>query len=209
VSKTLTRLAVLPWLLAALHAAASEPDHVRLIQRQLQKVDQALQRPEAGLVDSDLKLLREKKAEADVSLQRYSALLAQGEHYESAVLSLAAVNTGLVADDATVVGAVDDFLLPFTGLALVMTAMIMTKPASAATVNTAWQDLIHKLQALSLAATQAASRRTCNCLCLKRGVGPSPIPEARTEAKCIEKCGNPQYNGNGYRCGNGVVKWFN
>jgi len=192
--------------LASLEVSAVEPDHVRMIREQIEKVDRALQRPEAGVAASDLMLLREKKADAKSALHRYNALLEQGAHYESAVISLAAVNTGLVADDATVIGAADDVLLPLTGLALVMTAMVMTKPAPVATINAAWQDLIHKLQALSMAATQAAQRRTCNCRCLKRGVGPEPAKHAKDEVACLSHCEARSYSG--YQCGNGDVKWF-
>jgi hypothetical protein len=113
----------------------------------------------------------------------------------------------LIADDATVVGAADDLLLPLVGLAILVTHVAVMNAPTTAELEAAWATVVSRAKELSHAAEAASSRRKpgCYCRCFKAGVGPYIEGRVANPETCLSRCKNRKFPG--FQCG-GPVIWI-
>src|SRR5262245_6093302 len=112
------------WLVCLAVASAPGSLHARI------EAMRGQVRQNQDLDDEQRTLLEARLAEVDSALSRFEQVAARGEERARQMQPLMAAGTVLVADDVTGVGAADDALLPFVGLA---TAIVMARtraPAS-------------------------------------------------------------------------------
>jgi hypothetical protein len=100
-------------------------------------------------------------ASAEVALARYEHLASQGAVRQRRTGQIYMAGSFVVANDATGVGAADDWVIPFLILGLIATHLTTEAPAPPADLTQAWGDVIAGLDAVGKAAEgiRAGSRR--------------------------------------------------
>ncbi len=186
------------------HAGLPKPEDVKALRTQLAASRAALRDSGAQLEETDRELLSARLSAAEDALKRF--VESENQHAKKNRLPpLYAAAGVLAADDATVVGAVDDVLLPFLGLAILVTHVAVMNAPTSAELETAWSDVVSRVEALSESAQKMSSRRKagCACTCFKKGSGPLPMRRQSNPKACSDECLRIGYPG--YQCGGGVT----
>jgi hypothetical protein len=149
-------LAVLLCVTGSLAAVptAAEVDAVRA---SLAEARKALNGSGGVLQAEQRQRLRQRLQRADEAFQRYVQLSSDSDKREDATAPLLAAGALLLADDASVVGAADDVLLPFIGIALLVTQLKASSPAATTELETAWRDVLTELDSLGRDATHLSA----------------------------------------------------
>jgi hypothetical protein len=199
-------LCILAVVLASEAAAGlPKPEDIKALQATLDSARQAITSPNADLDEADRQLLLHELTMAQSALTRFVRM--SNEHAQrNGLAPLYAMGGALVADDATGIGAADDFLLPLVGVAILVAHVVMVHRPSTPEVEAAWTEVAARSQQLSAAARKVGQRRKpgCYCRCFKRGEGPTPGERMPNEASCAVYCEKRKYQG--YQCG-GKVQW--
>jgi hypothetical protein len=178
-------------LLVAAEAGAGLPksEDIQALQARLDSSRRVLTNPKAGLDEADRLDLLHKLTVAQSALARFVSL--SNKHAQrNGLAPLYVLGAALIADDATVVGAADDLLLPLVGISILVAQFAMIQRPSAPEVETAWRDVTTRVQELSRTAEAASRRRKpgCYCYCYKQGVGRDAIRRMPDEATCAAYC---------------------
>ena len=186
-------------------AGLPRPEDLQALRQRLAQGREALKRSATELEKADHALLSSQLTATEDALKRFVELENQ-QAKKNRLPPLYATVGVLVADDATVVGAADDLLLPFVGLAILVTHFAVMNAPTTAELETAWAEVVSRVQELSRAAEVASSRRKkgCSCVCYGQGTGPDPIGQRPNLRACKEACMRKDLSG--YQCG-GPVFW--
>lgn len=109
--------------------------------------------PDSFLAQEDRLHLLTLLASANRELARYEDLAGEGSTRTSALSAMGVFAGGLVADDATGVGVGDDVLLPFVGLAAIVTIIVSRPPPSHSELERAWSNVSRSLENLAAAGS--------------------------------------------------------
>lgn len=117
--------------------------------RRLAEIRALVEREDSPLTREDRQRLAPLLAEAMAQLDRYQKLAAEGSSRTKALATIGVMSAGVLADDATVIGTVDDVALPLLGLAALIT-LVATRPRpSEVDLDSAWQNVVGALKDLS------------------------------------------------------------
>jgi hypothetical protein len=138
-------------------AGLPRPEDVQALRKRLAEGREALKRSGTELEQADHALLSRQLAATEDSLKRFVELENQ-QAKKNRLPPLYATAGVLIADDATVVGAADDLLLPLVGLAILVTHVAVMNAPTTAELEAAWTEVVSRVQALSAAAKTVNSR---------------------------------------------------
>ena len=116
-------------------SALEEREAVRRMEHDISMAEQLLHQ---DLSDNERDRIRRAIANARERLEHYQELRDRGETRAATMSGIGVAAGAIVADDATVVGTVDDPLLILLGLAAIATLIVTRPPASQDAVAEAW-----------------------------------------------------------------------
>lgn len=140
------------------HAAPALAQEAAAARVRLAEARKALDSQSASLDAKQRELLHRQLRKAEAALHGYVRMHA--EHHEaqdpkrSAAAPLVAAGAIVLADDASGIGVVDDVLLPFIGIALLVTQLKPHSHPDQTELDAAWNKTLHELEALGKVATQ-------------------------------------------------------
>jgi hypothetical protein len=144
-------------LLAAPDAWAGlpRPEDVQALRKRLAEGREALKRSGTELEQADHALLSRQLAATEDALKHFVELENQ-QAKKNRLPPLYATAGVLIADDATVVGAADDLLLPLVGLAILVTHFAVMNAPTTAELQAAWAEVATRARELSRTAEAAS-----------------------------------------------------
>lgn len=151
-------------LTASAHAYADDATGQALaaVQATLVKARKSLESGGNALDADQRQRLAAALSEAEAATARYARLSQQGDARQAALAPLAVAAGAVVADDVSGVGAADDVLLPFIGIAALVALCTTHRPADKVELDEAWQKVIVSLTTLARvteAVTEQVNRR--------------------------------------------------
>jgi hypothetical protein len=140
------------------HAAPALPREAEAARVRLAEARKALDSHPGGLGAKQRETLHRQLQKAETALQNYVRLHSKYQEkqgsQQAAAAPLVAAGAIVLADDASAVGVVDDVLLPFIGIALLVTQFKPHAPPDQTELSIAWNKTLHELEALGKEATQ-------------------------------------------------------
>lgn len=134
---------------------AEEAEARRRIARAIEAAEELSRQP--GLPEDERARLKSAIASARDALVHYDRLRLQGQANVAIMAGLGTAASGIVANDATVVGVADDWMLVVIAIGAMATEILAESPASSDELVTAWRGVGYRLQELSVAMDTAVA----------------------------------------------------